>query len=100
MDGKLSGGCFRGQCVHTFCPWFGYRSGMELGYGRVRSFSPRVSHEPFKNSFRLDMRHIDVKALTFDITGFSRLHSTSLLERKGKMRIWEHVENSYLIPQD
>ena len=27
---------------------------------------------------------IDVKALTFDITGFSRLHSTCLLERKGK----------------
>jgi len=35
---------------------------------------------------------IDVKALTFDITGFSRLHSTCLLERKGKMRMWEHVD--------
>ena len=66
----------------------------------------KTQHFPFiygnvGNSLRIScgVRDIDVKALTFDITGFSRLHSTSLLERKGKMRIWEHVENSYLIPK-
>jgi hypothetical protein len=64
---------------------------------KVQKISPRHQSERLGPC---GVRHIDVKALTFDITGFSRLHSTSLLERKGKMRIWEHVENSYLIPQD
>jgi len=34
------------------------------------------------------VRDIDVKVVVLDITGFSRLHSTCLLERKG--------ENAYM----
>jgi hypothetical protein len=48
---------------------------------KVQKISPRHQSKPLKPC---GDGSIDVKALTFDITGFSRLHSTCLLERKGK----------------